>query len=698
MRIIGFPALGLLFATQAVAQQTDTVKAKAPPTLSTVNVVDTVGRGEYLRQLSRTATKSPTLLRDIPQALTPISKELMADQRMQGMADVVRFIPGVAAAQGEGNRDQVSIRGNNTTADFFVDGVRDDAQYFRDLYNVDRVESIRGSNAMIFGRGGGGGVINRVSKEALWRTFRDLSVEGGDHDHKRMTLDLNGSAGRGAGRFNGMYQNSGMFRDGVRLRRYGMNPTGRVVLGTSTIVSGSYELLDDYRTADRGIPSYRGAPSPAPTRAFFGQRDSSYARSRVHSGALVVDQSVGDHATLRNTTRLAFYDKFYQNVFPAAVDASGQNVTLQGYNNATVRHNLFNQTDATLTATTGKVRHTIVGGVEIARQHSDNFRNTGYFNDATTTMSTAFDAPTVSTMVRFRQSATDADNGVTARTASAYVQDQAELSRFVQLVGGVRLERFAMDYMNNRNADHLERTDRMVSPRGGVVLKPIEALSVYGTVSVSHLPASGDQFSSLNATTSTLEPERFTNRELGAKWDVSPRLSVSSSVSALSPTNTSAMYPLDPAKPVPPGAPPTTGFEFSALGNVTSRWQVALAHGTLRARIVSATASATAGATVPLVPQNRVSLWNKYSVSREWAAGLGVVHQARTYAAIDNTVTLPAFTHVDGAVFLPSFAGVKPQVNVENVFNTRYYSTANGNNNISFGAPRTIRVSLLSRF
>ena len=698
MKLIAFQAFGVLLSTQLIAQQTDTAKAKVPPTLSTVNVIDSAGRAEYLRQLSRSATKSPTALRDIPQALTPISRELIADQRMQGIGDVVRFIPAVTAASGEGNRDQVSIRGNNTTADFFVDGVRDDAQYFRDLYNVDRVESIRGSNAMIFGRGGGGGVINRVSKEALWRTFRDVSIEGGDHDHKRVTLDLNGNAGTVAGRFNGMYQNSGLFREGVRLRRYGLNPTGRLMLGPSTIVSGSYELFDDHRTADRGIPSFRGAPSPAPTSAFFGQRDSSYATARVHSGALVIDRSVGERLTLRNTTRLASYDKFYQNVFPGAVDASGENVTLQGYNNATMRHNLFNQADATLLATTGAVKHTIVGGVELGRQHSDNFRNTAYFNDATTTISTAFDAPTVNTMVRFRQSATDADNEVTARTASVYVQDQAELSRFVQLVGGLRVERFAMDYTNNRTSAHLERTDRMVSPRGGVVLKPIESLSFYGSMSVSHLPASGDQFSSLNATTSTLEPERFTNREVGAKWDVTRRLSVSTSVFRLERTNTSARDPLDPSKTVQTGAQRTSGFELSALGNITSRWQVALAHSTLRARIVNATSAAAAGATVPLVPQNRVSAWNKFSFTREWAAGLGVVHQSRTYAAIDNSVTLPAFTHVDGAVFFKSFAGVKPQLNVENLFNTRYYSTANGNNNIAFGAPRTLRVSLLSRF
>jgi catecholate siderophore receptor len=684
-------------AAPAMAQQADTVRPKVPQPLPTVNVVDSASRSAYLRLQSRAATKAPTLIRDVPQALTPVSRELIADLRMQGMADVVRFTPGVSMAQGEGHRDQPSIRGQSTTADFFVDGVRDDAQYFRDLYNVDRVESIRGSNAMVFGRGGGGGVINRVSKEAMWQRFREVSLEGGDHDHKRLTLDANHHAGSAAGRFNGVYQNSGMFRQGVRLRRYGLNPTGRLLLGSSTILSATYEYFDDHRTVDRGIPSFRGAPSPAPTSVFFGQRDSSYATTRVHNAAVVIDRSFGERLSVRNHTRAARYDKFYQNVFAGPVDASGQNVTLQGYNNGTLRQNLFNQTDATLLVATGAVRHTIVAGLEIARQRSDNLRNTAYFNDATTTTTASFDSPTVTTMVRFRQSATDADNQVVARTGSVYLQDQAELTRHLHLIGGVRLERFALDYHNNRNGSDLSRSDRMVSPRGGIVIKPVETFSVYGTLSVSHLPASGDQFASLNATTSTLEPERFTNRELGAKWDVTPRLALTGATFRLDRTNTSAHDPADPAKTIQTGAQRTSGFELSALGEITSRWQVALAHSTLRARIVNATTAAPAGATVPLVPQNRLSVWNKYAFG-SWAAGLGVVHQSRTYAAIDNTVTLPAFTHVDVALFLRPLWAVRPQLNVENVFNTTYYGTANGNNNISFGAPRTFRVSLNSRF
>ena len=96
------------------------------------------------------ATKTTTPLRDVPQAVSVVTSALIADQRMTSMADVTRYMPGVGFAQGEGNRDTPILRGSSTTSDFFVDGVRDDVQYFRDVYNVDRVEALKGPNAMIF--------------------------------------------------------------------------------------------------------------------------------------------------------------------------------------------------------------------------------------------------------------------------------------------------------------------------------------------------------------------------------------------------------------------------------------------------------------------------------------------------------------------------------------------------------------------
>ena len=386
-------------------------------------------RTGYLVTTSRTAMKTDTPLRDTPQAATVLTNRFIADQSMQSMADVVRFIPGVTMAQGEGHRDAPIIRGQSSTADFFVDGVRDDAQYLRDLYNVERIEALKGSNAMTFGRGGGGGVINQVRKEASMVPIGALTLEGGSFDHRRGTLDVGRPLGeRVAVRLNGLYEQSAGFRDAAHLERRGVTPTATIFAGAGTVVRLDYEHFRDDRVVDRGIPSFRGRPAPTPITTYFGDPAVSGSRARVDAGGIVVDRELGNGISLRNRTRLVHYDKFYQNVYPGAVDSTGDQVSLLGYNNATTRTNLFNQTDLTRSATTGTVRHTLLAGAELSRQGTVNVRNTGYFGGTATSTSVPFIQPTSVTAVTFRPSATDADNHVRADVVALYAQDQVELT------------------------------------------------------------------------------------------------------------------------------------------------------------------------------------------------------------------------------------------------------------------------------
>src|SRR5262245_37605974 len=203
---------------------------------------------------SITATKTLTPLRDVPQSVTVITRTMISEQSMQSMADVVRYVPGVGMGQGEGNRERPILRGNSTTADFFVDGIRDDVQYFRDLYNVERVEALKGPNAMIFGRGGAGGVINRAMRHADWDTARELTLQTGSHNNRRMSVDLDQPVnGRFATRLTAMYENSDAYRNAVGIERYGFNPSFAYSLGTSTALRVNFERFHDDRTADRGI-------------------------------------------------------------------------------------------------------------------------------------------------------------------------------------------------------------------------------------------------------------------------------------------------------------------------------------------------------------------------------------------------------------------------------------------------------------
>ena len=668
-----------------------------PQTLAAMRVSVPRAQQGYTGIRTSTALRTDAPLRDTPQSVSVVTHALIADQAMQSMADVVRYVPGVTMAQGEGHRDAPTIRGNNSTADFFLDGIRDDAQYLRDLYNVDRVEVLKGPDAMICGRGGGGGVINRATRQAEWSPTRTLTAETGEYDHNRGVIDL----GQGlnqyiAGRVVGMFEHSGGFRDDANLTRYGVNPTLAVAASDNTVIRLAYEHFDDERRVDRGIPSYLGRPSDVDIATFFGNPTINTATSRVNVGNVAIEQHLPGGLTLRNRTTYADYDIFYQNTYPVAVNATGTNVTLSAYNHSIPRRNFLNVADATYALSTGALRHTLLAGADYSRQRSDQVRRTGYYDDTTAAYSAPLIAPTVSTPVVFRASATDADNSMSTRDAAAYMQDQIAFTPAWQAVVGVRAERFATRYHNNRTGQELDRTDRLVSPRAGVVYKPNEVVSLYGSYGVSYLPSSGDQFTTLTVTTATLEPERFTNREVGVKWDVRPALSLTTALYRLDRTNTAAPDPNTAGLTVQTGATRTTGWELGANGALSRHWQLSAGLATQRATIVSTTNAAKSGATVALVPHRAASLWNRCQVAQSLGVGLGVVRQSAMYAAVDNTVTLPGFTRVDGAVYVTLRNDLRAQVNVENLLDTRYYATSQGNNNIMPGAPRTLRIGVIA--
>src|SRR5690606_19122975 len=175
----------------------------------------------------------------------------------RSMADILTLVPGAMPGTGEANRDQFTLRGNNTPADLFRDGIRDDVQYFRDLYNVSRVEVLKGPNAMIFGRGGGGGVVNRVTKSSSLAAHRELAVLGDSEGGYRFTADLDQPLAHNVGlRLNGMYEDGQSFRRHVEMERYGFNPTVGILAGTQTRVDLGYEYFLDRRTTDRGVPAF----------------------------------------------------------------------------------------------------------------------------------------------------------------------------------------------------------------------------------------------------------------------------------------------------------------------------------------------------------------------------------------------------------------------------------------------------------
>lgn len=685
----------LLAACSAGRALADDAAAEPTP-LPKVTVTAEHDTEGYLAERSRTATKTDTPLLDVPQSVTVVTQDLMRDQSMQSLADLVRYVPGAGMAQGEGNRDTVILRGNSSTSDFFLDGVRDDVEYYRDLYNLDRVEVLKGSNAMIFGRGGAGGVVNRVSRQANWQPEREVSLQGGSWDNRRAAADVGGAVNdRVAVRVMGVYEDSDSYRDGVSFERIGVNPTVAWKVGDATVVRLSYEYYDYDRTADRGLPSESGRPFVTDPSTFFGDPGRSPTYATVNLASLVVDHAFGNGVNLRNRTLYGDYDKFYQNVFAGgAVDATTGLLPLSAYNNEQLRENLFNQTDLTFAFETGAIGHEILAGVELGRQVTDNFRETGYFNGTDLNVFVPASDPTVAVPVAFRQSATDADNHGRATVAAVYLQDQIRLSPQWLAVIGLRYDSFDMDFTNHRTGDRIETSDDPVSPRGGLIYKPAEDLSFYATYSQSFVPRAGAQLASLTPTNAAFDPEEFENTEIGAKWDASAALSLTAAVFQLDRTNVVIPDPNDPTVSILVDGQRTEGVELGVSGKVGESWSIqggyAYQDGHLTERL--------GGTRLAQLPRHVASLWNRYDLTQAWGFGLGVIYQSEMFAAADNLVTLPEFTRVDAAVFYAPTERLRLQVNVENLFDEDYYPYAHNNNNITPGSPLAVRFGVTANF
>ncbi len=717
MKSAAFPSLHLLLSLSAtfalaptaiVVAQNTTTPSYLPSKDEVVQLekFEVIGHRDdqsYTVQRTITATKTDTSLVNVPQAITVITRELIDDQGMRSIGDVTRYVPGVGIAQGEGNRDTPVMRGNSTTADFFIDGVRDDVQYYRDLYNVDRVEVMKGPNAMIFGRGGSGGVINRVTKQANGGTMRNVTLQAGSWDQYRLTFDVGEAIDQTLSvRLTGLYEDAGSYRDDVTLNRYGINPSMKWSLGARTTLNAGYEYFHDERTADRGISSYQGRPVTTSPSTFFGDPTQSYADATANTAYVVLDHRFANGVSLRNQSRFGHYDKFYQNVFPGAVNAAGTSVSISAYNNATERDNLFNQTDVVFSGETGSVKHQVLTGLELARQETGNLRKTGYFktvSPTTTSVLVPLSNPRTTLPVTFQPNATDANNHGVAKTVALYAQDQVTLLPQLQAIAGVRWERLEVDFLNNRTGVPVVNTDNLISPRAGLMFKPADEISLYASYSMSHIPRAGEQLSALTLSNRSLDPEEFRNYEIGLKWDYRQDLAFTAAVYRLDRSNVAITDPADPTKTILVDGQEAKGIELGLTGRITKSWSVAGGYAYQDGRIkTTQSATVRAGARLAQLPRHTFSLWNRYDLNPQLGFGVGAMYRDEIYPSVDNTVKLPSFVRFDAAVFYRFSKNVRAQLNLENFFNENYYSTAHSNNNITPGSPRAIRVSVTTVF
>jgi catecholate siderophore receptor len=692
----------LLFSTAILLAPVGSALAEELDDQSATIVVTAQRDQGYRAGSIGSATRTETPLLDVPQAVTVLTRERLDDQAILSVQEALRYVPGAVGAQGEGNRDQIVLRGNNSTADFFVDGMRDDVQYYRDFYNLERLEILKGANAMIFGRGGGGGVINRVTRTPIIDGRRLVGEAGVDTwGSWRLAADINQPLGNGvAARLNAFVEEASNHRDFYGLSRWAVNPTLGVDLGgRGTLVLG-YEHVNDDRVADRGIPSQNGRPAPVARSLFVG--DPSLNRSRINVDALTLaaSYSLSDTLALRHRTRWADYDKEYANVYAAGPLVANGTVAIEAYRDPTSRQNLLSQTDVNLQADLAGTSHNILAGFELGRQVTRNARINGFFDTfagSPRLVSVPLSDPFAPPPVNLRVGPGNRSIRGQAEVAAVFAQDQVKIGEAIELLVGLRYDRFALTIDNLLGGGRLARVDHLWSPRAGLVVKPVANAAIYASFSRSYLPQSGDQFSSLDVSLAALEPEGFLNREIGAKWDIVPGLNLNVAFYVLDRTNTRAPGAVAGTIELT-GRQRSRGLEIGLDGTITPWWQVQAGLAVQSARITTTTSAAPAGRHVPLVPEFQASMWQRWQVAEPLAIGVGVTHQGTSFAGISNAVRLPAYTRVDGALFVNVAKGVKAQLNVENLFNAAYFPTAHTDNNITTGTPRTARLTIRTAF
>ena len=651
-------------------------------------VVDIMDTGTA--QVSSAKYMEPLL--NTPQSVTVIPRQVIQDQAVTTLRDTVRNVAGISIAAGEGGAqgDNLTIRGFTARNDIFLDAMRDFGSYYRDPFNMEEVEVLKGPSSVTFGRGTTGGVVNQESKTPQLGTFIEGTATFGTDRTKRVTADINKplpALGKGTAlRLNIMGNDSNVAgRDVAENRRVGVAPSLSFGLGTSNRLTLSYFHLSANDTPDYGIPWLFNGPAPVNRRNYFGFSDgSNFLRTRGDIETVKFEHDFNSAISLRNQFRYARYNRDAQITearMPTGITLttplSSINVGRQQIAVDSLETFLQNQTDITATFSTGAVQHDLVGGIELGRETSDPTRFAFTGVPTTSLLNPNPNQPFAGT------SAVSSRVKTAAISFGSYILDTAKFGRKWELTGGLRWDRFAANFQQFvAPIASFIRIDKMLSGRGAILYKPRPNGSIYFAYGTSFNPSA--EALSLTAGTVNAPPEKNKTYELGTKWDMlSRRLSLRSSVFRTEKTNARETDPTNALLVVLSGNQQVDGLELEMSGRVTSRWQVLANYALLDSKLLSSRFfPASVGAQLANVPKNTFSLWTNYELP--WRRlSLGAGGQFIGSRTASSTVPLdpvtgqvkqvPSYWVFNAVARYPLGEHLSLQVNVENLTNRYYY-------------------------
>ncbi|MEM9571537.1 MAG: TonB-dependent siderophore receptor [Pseudomonadota bacterium] len=714
-RLLGAVALSVLVAAPAgYAQTADEDDVYVQDEIVVV--------GQYLYTDQINALKAPTPIIDVPQSLSIITADQILQQGFDSISDLISYTPGVNASQGEGHRDAVVFRGVRSTADFFIDGVRDDVQYYRPLYNLEQVEVLRGANALLFGRGGTGGLINRVTKKAdLEEQFTGYQASVDSFGAFGAQLDSNFVVGdKAAIRVNAMYESLENHRDFYDGDRFGINPTAKIEISPATTLDLSYEYIDHERFIDRGIPTgANGEPVQAFEDIVFGDADLNTTELEAHLVRGILQHQINDNLKARVTASYSDYDKLYQNFYASSFDqvANISRVGIDGYLDTTQRESLTLTGDLIGEFETGQIGHTFVFGGEYIDTSNDNDRFNAFWSGSSDDVEfflierplnfrggvgVNFDG--VATTNDFTADLNDRSSAE-VEVFSIYVNDQIEVNPYLDIVLGLRFDSFdfSVDVVDpvlfdtgTVSIDSRSSTDDRVSPRAGIIYKPQENVSFYASYSESFLPRSGEQFATISGG-DPFDPDVFETAEVGVKWDFVPGLSFTAAY--FQNEQTRADRDDDTGENFEVRGLEIEGFELQLQGNVTEQLFVTAGYSYLDGE------TDNGNETPRELPANTFSIWGAYQVTDKLGFGLGATYQDESFitdfdlgGSSNLHPTLPSYTRIDAAAYYDISDTMRVQLNVENASDMLYFPTSHSTHQATVGAPLNAKITLSGKF
>jgi catecholate siderophore receptor len=628
-----------------------------------------------------------------PQSITEVPRQLMEDQGVSTMRDALRNVPGISLAAGEGGQqgDNLSIRGFNAQNDFYLDDVRDFGSYYRDPFNLETIEVLKGPASVLFGRGSSGGAINQVSKQPQLGPITASTFSFGTDGTVRFTSDIDrpilGLTGS-AIRLNLMVdRNNVAGRDDAANRRFGFAPSVVFGLGTDTRVTLNYYHFQEYDTPDYGLPWLNGRPAPVSQSNFYGYPNSDYFRTNVDIGTAKVEHDFNENITVNDQLRYASYQRSLRVTEPLILGfGAGQDIVAPGTPLSSVlvsRHDialssretiLDNQTNATFRFSTGPIAHTMVTGIEVARQTSDPTRFVYPY-----TLTSLFTPE--ATIPAFTLSPTTSSvAGNVVNNYGVYVIDTISLGTHWDIIAGWRWDRFDSTFHQIvAPVAFLSRNDDLPTYHAAVVYKPTPNGSIYFDYGTSFDPSA--ESLSLTAATATVAPEKTTIYEAGTKWNVLDKhLTLTGSIYQMQMANVRETDPNNPLSDILAGNYRARGVEISATGHLTDRWEIFTGYAYNDAVVVASPNPLEVGHVPPNAPRHTLSAWTEYYLpwhDLEIGGGISYVSsRAASSTPVTGTnviETAPGYWTMQLMVKYPITPNVSVQANVSNVTNTYYY-------------------------